>query len=49
LLSPRRNYLDRMIHRDSLLSLEAYAKQRSRFRARVMEHKSAVPCIWAAM
>jgi Protein of unknown function (DUF3501) len=28
-----------MIHRDSLLSLEAYAKQRSQFRARVMEHK----------
>jgi hypothetical protein len=28
-----------MIHRDSLLSLEAYAKQRSQFRAKVMEHK----------
>jgi Protein of unknown function (DUF3501) len=28
-----------MIQRDSLLSLEAYAKQRSAFRARVMEHK----------
>jgi hypothetical protein len=28
-----------MIQRDSLLSLEAYAKQRAAFRARVMEHK----------
>ena len=28
-----------MIQRDSLLSLEAYAKQRGQFRARVMEHK----------
>ena len=28
-----------MIERDSLLSLEAYAKQRGQFRARVMEHK----------
>ena len=28
-----------MIQRDSLLSLEAYAKQRNAFRARVMEHK----------
>ena len=28
-----------MIERDSLLSLEAYAKQRSQFRAKVMEHK----------
>jgi hypothetical protein len=28
-----------MIQRDSLLSLEAYAKQRNDFRARVMEHK----------
>jgi alkanesulfonate monooxygenase SsuD/methylene tetrahydromethanopterin reductase-like flavin-dependent oxidoreductase (luciferase family) len=28
-----------MIERDSLLSLEAYAKQRPQFRARVMEHK----------
>jgi hypothetical protein len=28
-----------MIPRDSLLSLEAYAKQRGQFRARVMEHK----------
>jgi len=28
-----------MIERDSLLSLEAYAKQRNAFRARVMEHK----------
>jgi hypothetical protein len=28
-----------MIQRDSLLSLEAYAKQRSQFRAKVMEHK----------
>ncbi len=28
-----------MIQRDSLLSLEAYAKQRNQFRARVMEHK----------
>jgi hypothetical protein len=28
-----------MIQRDSLLSLEAYAKQRSQFRAQVMEHK----------
>jgi Protein of unknown function (DUF3501) len=28
-----------MIHRDSLLSLEAYAKQRSQFRAKVMQHK----------
>jgi hypothetical protein len=28
-----------MIERDSLLSLEAYAKQRGEFRARVMEHK----------
>lgn len=28
-----------MIDRDSLLSLEAYAKQRSQFRAKVMEHK----------
>ena len=28
-----------MIERDSLLSLEAYAKQRSAFRAKVMEHK----------
>ena len=28
-----------MIDRDSLLSLEAYAKQRSAFRAKVMEHK----------
>jgi hypothetical protein len=28
-----------MIARDSLLSLEAYAKQRPQFRARVMEHK----------
>src|SRR5215510_7459474 len=28
-----------MIDRDSLLSLEAYAKQRPAFRARVMEHK----------
>ena len=28
-----------MIDRDSLLSLEAYAKQRGQFRARVMEHK----------
>jgi uncharacterized protein DUF3501 len=30
-----------MINRDSLLSLEAYAKQRNDFRARVMEHKKA--------
>ena len=28
-----------MIERDSLLSLEAYARQRSQFRAKVMEHK----------
>jgi len=28
-----------MIQRDSLLSLEAYARQRSQFRAKVMEHK----------
>ena len=28
-----------MIKRDSLLSLEAYARERSAFRARVMEHK----------
>jgi hypothetical protein len=28
-----------MIQRDSLLSLEAYARQRNQFRARVMEHK----------
>ena len=28
-----------MIDRNSLLSLEAYAKQRSQFRAKVMEHK----------
>src|SRR5574341_1547526 len=28
-----------MIERNSLLSLEAYAKQRAQFRARVMEHK----------
>jgi hypothetical protein len=28
-----------MIERDSLLSLEAYAKQRNEFRAKVMEHK----------
>jgi len=28
-----------MIERDSLLSLEAYAKQRNQFRAKVMEHK----------
>jgi Protein of unknown function (DUF3501) len=28
-----------MIQRDSLLSLEAYAKQRNAFRAKVMEHK----------
>jgi len=28
-----------MIERDSLLSLEAYAKQRNAFRAQVMEHK----------
>src|ERR671924_32735 len=28
-----------MIQRDSLLSLEAYAKQRPQFRAKVMEHK----------
>jgi uncharacterized protein DUF3501 len=28
-----------MIERDSLLSLEAYAKQRPQFRAKVMEHK----------
>jgi hypothetical protein len=28
-----------MIQRDSLLSLEAYAKQRSQFRAKVMAHK----------
>ena len=28
-----------MIERDSLLSLEAYAKQRNAFRAKVMEHK----------
>jgi hypothetical protein len=28
-----------MIQRDSLLSLEAYAKQRGQFRAKVMEHK----------
>ena len=28
-----------MIQRDSLLSLEAYAKQRAQFRAQVMEHK----------
>lgn len=28
------------VSRDSLLSLEAYAKQRNEFRARVMEHKS---------
>ena len=28
-----------MIQRDSLLSLEAYARQRGQFRARVMEHK----------
>jgi hypothetical protein len=28
-----------MINRDSLLSLEAYAKQRNAFRAQVMEHK----------
>ena len=28
-----------MIERDSLLSLEAYAKQRGQFRAQVMEHK----------
>ena len=28
-----------MIRRDSLLTLEAYAKQRAQFRARVMEHK----------
>jgi Protein of unknown function (DUF3501) len=28
-----------MIQRDSLLSLEAYAKQRSQFRAKVMDHK----------
>jgi hypothetical protein len=30
---------EHMIDRDSLLSLEAYAKQRLAFRARVMEHK----------
>ena len=30
-----------MIQRDSLLSLEAYAKQRSEFRAKVMEHKKS--------
>src|SRR5574341_1998018 len=29
----------RMIERDTLLSLEAYAKQRLQFRAKVMEHK----------
>src|SRR5919206_4270880 len=28
-----------MIKRDSLLSLEAYARERNAFRARVMEHK----------
>jgi hypothetical protein len=28
-----------MIQRESLLSLEAYAKQRTQFRAKVMEHK----------
>ena len=28
-----------MIQRDSLLSLEAYARQRNQFRSRVMEHK----------
>ena len=28
-----------MIERDSLLTLEAYAKQRAQFRAKVMEHK----------
>src|SRR6185436_9079632 len=31
--------LDRMIARDSLLSLEAYARERNAFRARVMAHK----------
>ena len=30
-----------MIKRDSLLSLEAYARERNAFRARVMEHKKA--------
>jgi hypothetical protein len=30
-----------MINRDSLLSLEAYARERNAFRARVMEHKKA--------
>lgn len=30
-----------MINRDSLLSLEAYARERNDFRARVMEHKKA--------
>jgi hypothetical protein len=30
-----------MIKRDSLLSLEAYARERSAFRTRVMEHKKA--------
>ena len=39
LISPRGRYLRGMIQRDSLLSLEAYAKQRSQFRAKVMEHK----------
>ena len=28
-----------MIKRDSLLTLEAYAKQRPQFRAKVIEHK----------
>ena len=28
-----------MIQRESLLSLEAYARQRGQFRAKVMEHK----------
>ena len=33
-----------MIARDSLLSLEAYARERTAFRARVMEHKKAARC-----
>ena len=37
------------ISRDSLLSLEAYAKARPALRAEIIEHKNAALCIWATM
>ena len=32
-----RGYLETMIQRDSLMTLEAYARERTQFRARVLE------------